>query len=83
MKMRSNRLRPALPLPTIVVLFSMYDDRGYFAWHTEPIIEGSSAYLKMNKHLTCQEAKGLAIQDIVIRVSFWYDEFFKNVFLEQ
>ena len=82
MKARSIRPHPAAPLPTIAVIFSMYDDRGYFAWRVEPIKEKSSARLRVNDRFTCQPTMGLAIQDVITRASDWYDEFFESVFLE-
>ena len=78
---RSVKNHPTFPLPTIILLFSMYDDRGYFAWYTEPIVQGSAPKLMSHDTFTCQTTMGPAIRTIVERVSKWYDLFFDNVFV--
>lgn len=60
--------------PTIALLFSMEDEKGYFAWVTEPEIEKRSTVPKLKQHDSLQfhEFDGPALDLIADSVSYWY-----------
>ena len=60
--------------PVIVLLFSMEDDKGYFAWSIEPLINRSGEpKLKWNAGPSCAPFDRNSLGTIVDRVNEWHD----------
>lgn len=60
--------------PVIVLLFSMADDKGYFSWSIEPLVNRSGEpKLKLHEQLTFAAFDRLSLETIVNRVNEWHD----------
>jgi hypothetical protein len=69
-----GRLSSKYSFPVIVLLFSMVDDKGYFAWSIEPIVDRSGEpKLKLHESLSCAPFDRSTLQIIVDRVNEWHD----------
>ena len=69
-----GKLMPKYSFPVIVLLFSMEDDKGYFAWSIEPLVNRSGEpKLKLNDAPTCTPFDRTSLGSIVDRVNQWYD----------
>jgi hypothetical protein len=61
-------------LPVIILVFSMVDDKGYFAWSIEPIVDRTGGpKLKVHESLTCAPFNRSTLATIVKRVNEWHD----------
>lgn len=63
----------AIDLPACVFVINVRDDRGVYAWLAEPIVQTHGAVLKRHDQPTFQTLDAAAIDEIVGRVSGWYD----------
>jgi hypothetical protein len=69
-----GNLTPKYSFPVIVLLFSMQDDRGYFAWSIEPHVNrAGEPKLRLHQSPTCDVFDRAALGNIVERVNEWYD----------
>jgi hypothetical protein len=60
--------------PVIVLVFSMEDDKGYFAWSIEPFVNRSGRpKLKLLEEPSCAPFDRSALATIVNRVNDWHD----------
>ena len=65
---------PKYSFPVIVLLFSMADDKGYFAWTIEPLLNRSGEpKLKVHEHLSFAPFNRSSLETIVNRVNEWHD----------
>ena len=63
--------------PVITLLFSMRNDRGFYSWQIEPIIDGTNQpRLKPHVKIFCSPFDRSALGEIVERVNEWYDKLF-------
>ena len=65
--------RAAGSLPACVFVINVRDDRAGYAWLTEPIVQAQGASLKRHDHPTFQPLDAAAVDEIVGRVTAWYD----------
>ena len=70
---------PELPYPICLIYFTMVDNAGYYTWLTEPIIEDGSARLKRHEEADCHVLDRTGLDDVVDRVSAWYDVFYSTI----
>ena len=77
----SKKRHPTLSMPVLLIVFSMQDDRGYVAWQTEPVIEGSEPKLKIPERLATQPATREVLQSIVNTINSWYDLLIKELYI--
>jgi hypothetical protein len=67
------------PFPTLLFLFSMKDDSGWYTWVSEPrIANDEEAELVLRKKPDCQPLTQSALDTIVSRVDQWYDSFYTS-----
>lgn len=59
--------------PTIVLLFSMQDEMGYFAWHMEPKKSKDRVTLTQHSELEFEPFDASALVRVIALVSSWYD----------
>ncbi|HEX3315278.1 MAG TPA: hypothetical protein VHR72_10330 [Gemmataceae bacterium] len=79
----NEQLRPAMAeyenrgpygLPVCVFYFTAKDDKGYFAWVSEPLIDRHGvAKLKSRDRASCRELTAAAFDEIVDSIDRWYD----------
>ncbi|MFI5459600.1 MAG: hypothetical protein ACHRXM_29600 [Isosphaerales bacterium] len=63
--------------PLILVVFSMQNDKGFYCWRIEPVIDKEhQPRLKMHNDFVCRPFGRAALGQIVETVNHWYDEFF-------
>jgi len=75
-----NQPSPSYAFPIIVTLFSMPNDRGYYAWLAEPVIAGDNApHLKHQDTVQCSPFDRHGLAEIVRRVNEWYDSLFARL----
>ncbi len=68
---------PRYTFPVIVLLFSMRDDRGYFAWRLEPgFDERDGPKLKSRDEMVCSVFDRASLGEIVDKVSGWHERLF-------
>jgi hypothetical protein len=68
---------PKYSFPVLVLLFSMQDDRGYYAWRAEPAIARTTEpRLRIHETLLFSNFDRVAVGEIVARVDEWYDKLF-------
>jgi hypothetical protein len=60
-------------MPVCVFYFTAKDDRGYYTWAYEPVIEKGQAKLRRHTDADCCPLDNEALDEIVTRVSDWYD----------
>lgn len=61
--------------PVIVLLFSMEDDKGYYAWQVEPATrDDDSPILHQNASFEFREFTVAALKTIIRKVRMWYKE---------
>jgi hypothetical protein len=69
-----GELSPRYSFPVIVLLFSMNDDKGYFAWSIEPFVDRTGKpKLKLNDEPFCTPFDRSSLATIVDRVNEWHD----------
>lgn len=61
------------PYPTLLFLFSMRDDSGWYTWVSEPQVVGGQADLILRKKPDCHPLDRNAVDEIVRQVDEWYD----------
>ncbi len=61
--------------PTVVLLFSMEDETGYVAWHTEPDAPAPSTILHRHTQLDFHVCDNDELESIVSKVKSWYKSF--------
>ena len=68
--------------PVLVLLFTMDEDRGYYAWVTEPILAADECkpHLRRATKLEFSRIQRDTIDDIVERVRGWYKELAAEIF---
>ncbi len=77
LRKKSRAIYPKYSFPTIIILFSMQEDRGYFAWQAEPIIDRSTEpRLKVCETPECAAFDRSSLEMIIHRVNEWYDRLF-------
>jgi hypothetical protein len=65
---------PKYSFPVIFLLFSMANDKGYFAWSIEPIVNrAGEPKLKVHESLSCAPFNRSSLKTIVNRVNEWHD----------
>jgi len=70
--------RKFYPFPLLVLLFSMEEVDGYYAWLMEPSIHsGNSAKLTINDVFRCKRFLKSDLDKVVSRVEDWYEIFFR------
>lgn len=69
-------------LPVLVLLFSMVDDQGYFAWHSYPKLKMESPEIDYPELFDCESINRHTTDAIIQSVIEWYDGFAKMVIAE-
>ncbi|HKI21065.1 MAG TPA: hypothetical protein VKA15_24445 [Isosphaeraceae bacterium] len=63
--------------PLILAVFSMQNDRGFYSWRIEPVIdEEHLPRVKIHNDFVCRPFGRAALGQIVETVNHWYDKFF-------
>lgn len=62
--------------PTIMLVFSVRDDRGYFDWIAEPRVVGNTPKLDFHREHAMSKLEPELLDEIVGRVIAWYDVLF-------
>lgn len=65
------------PIPALLFAFSMRDDRGYYAWVSEPPAGGGE--LLLHTRPAFQPLDGDSLDRIVTAVDGWYDQRYTSV----
>jgi hypothetical protein len=68
--------------PVLTLLFTMDEDRGYYAWVTEPILVPSQGkpHLRRVTNLEFRSVHRATLDEIVERVKSWYKALAKEIF---
>ena len=75
---KTNDPYPMFPFPVVFFLFSMKDDRGYYAWSTEPMASSKhTPQLRYHERPECDYLDEAAIESMVDRITGWYERAFK------
>ena len=79
----NEQLRPAMAeyeelgpygLPVCVFYFTAKDDKGYFAWVSEPQIDRHGvSKLKSRIEASCRELTAATLDEVVDAIDRWYD----------
>ncbi|MHC5541121.1 DUF4365 domain-containing protein [Singulisphaera rosea] len=78
---RKRRQISSLSMPVIILLFSMKEDVGYYAWQAEPVLADSAPKLRIHERFTCQLADDSALNTITSKIDRWYDSFEEKLYL--
>jgi hypothetical protein len=63
-----------LPFPVCLFFFTLDNDKGYYRWILEPIInEGNNMRLKFNENEELKNLNDQEIDNIIAMVNSWYD----------
>ena len=62
-------------LPVIILLFSMVNDTGYYAWLFEPSVENGQPKLLQHTELWAEKFVKRKLDLVVERILSWYDRF--------
>ena len=74
---KANRPLPHYTFPVIILLFSMPNDHGYYAWQVEPIVKDTSRpRLRLCDSPSCSLFNRAALDKIVERVAGWHERLF-------
>jgi hypothetical protein len=68
--------------PVLVLLFSMHNDDGYYAWASEPVIHPDTKFpgLVNQSHLDCTKVTNRSIPKVFARIREWYSVLAEIVF---
>jgi hypothetical protein len=73
---------PLAYVPALALLFSMKDDRGYYAWAIRPWLgEDSTPHLSRPPALDCQLIGRDSLASVIDEVNAWYDQLDRLVFV--
>jgi hypothetical protein len=84
----NKELRPRLkslqrvgpfPYPVCLFHFTTDDDQGYYTWLAEPVVAKEGPRLLMHAEAHCRKLDRVSLDEIVERVSSWYDAFFSKI----
>ena len=56
-----------------VFYFTVKDDKGYYTWGHEPVVEKGQAKLRPRTEADCRLLDDKSLAEIVSRVNAWYD----------
>jgi hypothetical protein len=79
----NNQLKPSMgtfqsgpsSFPVCVFYFTVKDDKGYFAWVFEPVVESlGSPKLKPHTDAQCRELNDKTLDEAIGIMNKWYDE---------
>jgi hypothetical protein len=59
--------------PVYLFLFTMRDERGFFAWLAEPVVTGGAPKLVHHDKVNCVELTDELLNEVVDRIVTWYD----------
>lgn len=62
------------PYPVCLFSFTMEDDRGYWQWIREPVLDTSEGRLRSNVGAELMPLTDQAVDDIILAVNHWYEE---------
>lgn len=71
------------PFPVLVLVFSMQDDEGYFAWQIEPKVTLGQAQLKRNTSFTPERATKKGLDAITKNIEQWYSVEYRKLVVGQ
>jgi hypothetical protein len=82
---KKEKERTVYFLPVLLLLFSMEDDQGYYAWVTEPCVGEGDGFpkLKVVEQLDCTGLERGSLDDIVSRVKEWYTHLAPALLVDQ
>lgn len=61
------------PFPVCLFFFTMMDDKAYFKWIVEPIVEDGKATLRLHEENMLEALDNAQLDELVSRVEEWYD----------
>jgi hypothetical protein len=68
------------PYPVCLFFFTMRDDKGYFTWLLEPLVNGQGKpRLRARSEADCKPLDREAIDRIVATVDHWYDALYADL----
>jgi hypothetical protein len=68
------------PFPVCVLLFTMENNEGYYAWAFEPVIEeGGKPIVRPTESPHAGKLNAASLEEIVSRVNAWYDNLFATL----
>jgi hypothetical protein len=79
---RAKKRVQFFPFPVLVVVFSMVDDDGYYAWQFEPIVRLGEPLLKFNKRLNPRRANRRGLDAITRDVDEWYQQQYRQFIVD-
>ena len=59
--------------PVCLFFFTMRDEKAYFSWLAEPVVNGSGPKLVHHEKANCVELTDAVLDEVVERVVAWYD----------
>jgi hypothetical protein len=65
--------------PVCLFLFAMQENKAWYTWAVEPLVQTGKAMLRMHKSANCKPLDRRALDDIVTQVGRWYDAFSANL----
>jgi hypothetical protein len=60
-------------MPVCVFYFTVKDDRGYYTWAHEPVLEKGQARLRARREPDCRPLDDESLEQILSLVGNWYD----------
>ncbi len=74
---RDDKTAPTYSFPVVVLLFSMPNDKGFYAWRIEPTLKGMrEPRLKVHGRLSCDTFDRKSLDKIVKKVAEWHERLF-------
>lgn len=78
--LRSHTAYGPFPFPVVLFFFTMRDNGGWYTWVAEPIVTTAGrAQLPLRDKPDCHPLAAAAVDDIVARVSRWYDAHYNGL----
>jgi hypothetical protein len=76
---------PRFFMPILVLVFSVEEDLGYYAWAWEPSLDtpSHSVTLRKPERLTCTKIHSNTLDKILSQVGAWYDAMAQFVFVDE
>ena len=65
--------------PVCMFLFTMEENKAWYTWVAEPVVQTGKAILRMHQRADCQPLNNAALNQIVAHVDRWYDTFLENL----
>ena len=65
------------PFPVMALIFSMYNEKGFYAWRSKPLLgDENKPALELQQSMRCKRFTKSALDEVISLTTEWYDSLF-------